>query len=105
MRSFRRGLPSFAVAVALAALPACKNNGQRAQTTSGPGAHPATATVAIPTGDRNLTFRVELALTPAEQERGLMYRQALATDAGMLFVFDRTSMHTFWMKNTLIPLD
>lgn len=48
---------------------------------------------------------VELARTDAERARGLMYRTALAPDAGMLFLFDETSEHAFWMKNTLIPLD
>jgi len=50
-------------------------------------------------------FTVELALTPAEQERGLMFRKSMAPDAGMLFVFDRVEPQVFWMKNTLIPLD
>ena len=49
--------------------------------------------------------RVELARTPAERARGLMERRELALDAGMLFLFDETSDHAFWMKNTLIPLD
>jgi uncharacterized membrane protein (UPF0127 family) len=34
-----------------------------------------------------------------------MYRAHLAPDTGMLFLFDRESVQTFWMKNTLIPLD
>jgi uncharacterized membrane protein (UPF0127 family) len=49
--------------------------------------------------------RVELARTPVERARGLMERRELAPDAGMLFLFDETSDHAFWMKNTLIPLD
>ena len=48
---------------------------------------------------------LELATTPEAQERGLMYRTALADDHGMLFVFADDSDHQFWMKNTLIPLD
>ncbi|HEX9399491.1 MAG TPA: DUF192 domain-containing protein [Anaeromyxobacter sp.] len=48
---------------------------------------------------------VELARTVAERARGLMDRSALASDAGMLFLFDETAEHPFWMKNTLIPLD
>ena len=48
---------------------------------------------------------VELARTDAEKARGLMHRTALAPDAGMLFLFDESSDHAFWMKNTLIPLD
>ena len=50
-------------------------------------------------------FAVELALTPEEQEQGLMYRRELAADAGMLFDFGRVRPAEFWMKNTLIPLD
>src|SRR5262249_6242502 len=49
--------------------------------------------------------RLELALTPEAQERGLMYRSALAEDHGMLFVFTEDRDHSFWMKNTLIPPD
>ncbi len=48
---------------------------------------------------------LEVARTPAEQQRGLMYRNALADGHGMLFVFDTDVDHQFWMKNTLIPLD
>jgi uncharacterized membrane protein (UPF0127 family) len=48
---------------------------------------------------------LEVARTPAEQERGLMYRNALADGHGMLFIFDSDVDHQFWMKNTLIPLD
>ncbi len=50
-------------------------------------------------------FRVELALTPAEQARGLMQRESMARLAGMLFVYPRESNVAFWMRNTLIPLD
>src|SRR5262245_2335056 len=101
MRGFRLARLSIAI-LALALLPTCKSNGQRSQTTAAPA---SSATVAIYTGDRKLRFNVELALTPEQQNRGLMFRKTLNTDAGMLFVFDRTSMHSFWMKNTLIPLD
>jgi uncharacterized membrane protein (UPF0127 family) len=48
---------------------------------------------------------VELARTDAERAKGLMHRRELAPDAGMLFLFDETAEHAFWMKNTLIPLD
>lgn len=50
-------------------------------------------------------FRVELAVTPAEQARGLMYRTELPADGGMLFPFDPPRIVAFWMKNTYIPLD
>jgi uncharacterized membrane protein (UPF0127 family) len=100
MRAIRLLLLSVAAFGALAPLPACKNNGQPAQTTP-----VASATVTVDTPERKLPFHVELALTADEQNRGLMFRKTLAPDAGMLFVFDRQSVHNFWMKNTLIPLD
>jgi uncharacterized protein len=50
-------------------------------------------------------FKVELAVTPAARSRGLMHRPELAADAGMLFIFPRREQLSFWMKNTLIPLD
>ena len=49
--------------------------------------------------------RAEIADTPSERARGLMYRESLAEGTGMLFVYQRRDVHTFWMKNTLIPLD
>jgi len=48
---------------------------------------------------------VEVARTDATRRRGLMQRRSLPDDAGMLFVFDETADHGFWMVNTLIPLD
>ena len=51
------------------------------------------------------TFTVELALEPDQHRQGLMNRPALAADAGMLFIFPYEIRPTFWMKDTLIPLD
>lgn len=48
---------------------------------------------------------VELARTARERTQGLMYRKQLGANDGMLFLFDRTEIQKFWMKNTLIPLD
>lgn len=50
-------------------------------------------------------FDVELAITPEEQARGLMFRESLPRGAGMLFLYDRPSRVSFWMRNTLISLD
>lgn len=47
---------------------------------------------------------VELALTPEQQERGLMFRKSLNKDEGMLFVFPVEETLSFWMKNTIIDL-
>ena len=50
-------------------------------------------------------YQSELAITPAQQARGLMYRTELAPDRAMLFPFRPARRTAFWMKNTLIPLD
>jgi uncharacterized membrane protein (UPF0127 family) len=52
-----------------------------------------------------VTVKVEVADTPDTRARGLMYRQDLAADAGMLFIFPTQSEQKFWMKNTPLPLD
>ena len=49
--------------------------------------------------------RLEIARTTSAHRRGLMNRKELPADGGMLFVFDREERRSFWMKNTLIPLD
>ncbi|MDR3193043.1 MAG: DUF192 domain-containing protein [Treponema sp.] len=49
-------------------------------------------------------LNVELALSEEEQSQGLMYRESLSDGRGMLFVFDRDKLASFWMKNTVIPL-
>lgn len=54
---------------------------------------------------RSAAVAVELARTEAERERGLMFRQKLGADEGMLFLFPESADHAFWMKNTPIPLD
>jgi uncharacterized membrane protein (UPF0127 family) len=50
-------------------------------------------------------FEVELALTPKQQERGLMFRKSLPQGQGMLFDFREERPLTFWMKNTYVSLD
>jgi len=55
-------------------------------------------------GDRRV-FIVELAVTPEQQEKGLMYRRSLAQSAGMLFVFPKPRIVDFWMRDTVLPLD
>jgi uncharacterized membrane protein (UPF0127 family) len=48
---------------------------------------------------------LELALTDEEKQLGLMFRDTLPSDHGMLFIFDADGPLEFWMKNTFIPLD
>jgi len=47
---------------------------------------------------------VEVVRTPEERAQGLMGRKHLGEDEGMLFIFEKEDYHSFWMKNTLIPL-
>ena len=66
----------------------------------------ATTPAATPTANiAGHRFSLELATTPAAQEHGLMDRTSMPADHGMLFVFADSQPRTFWMKNTLIPLD
>ncbi|MDA1155485.1 MAG: DUF192 domain-containing protein [Proteobacteria bacterium] len=51
------------------------------------------------------TFTVAIVDTPATRAQGLMYVETMPRMAGMLFVYDRPQAVSFWMKNTLIPLD
>lgn len=46
----------------------------------------------------------QVALTPQQQQTGLMYRKEMPQAEGMLFVFEQPSTQCFWMKNTLLPL-
>jgi hypothetical protein len=66
-----------------------------------------TPQVAIVSADnsKRAAVKVEIADTPDARQLGLMYRNHLDEDAGMLFVFASPSDTHFWMKNTVIPLD
>ena len=61
--------------------------------------------VEIESGDTRHRFAIEIADDGAERARGLMFRDVLAPDAGMLFIYPREQIASFWMKNTFIPLD
>ena len=63
------------------------------------------ATVAITTPSGELTVNVEVVSTDAKIERGLMYREHLPPNDGMLFLLPVEKDWAFWMHNTLIPLD
>jgi len=56
-------------------------------------------------GDVQVRFRVEVAKTARERARGLMDRETMARSRGMLFVYEAPHRASFWMKNTIIPLD
>ncbi|MFN4310959.1 MAG: DUF192 domain-containing protein [Ferrovibrio sp.] len=79
------------------------------------GAHPGLAQpqptlpqselVIVTSGKGPQRFTVELADTDQSRARGMMFRTSMAPDAGMLFDFKQEQMASFWMRNTLIPLD
>jgi uncharacterized membrane protein (UPF0127 family) len=81
---------------------ACKTDRGKSNPTPARAGAP---TVTIDTGARKVEFRVELAVKPEVHARGLMWREHLDADAGMLFVFEAPGPQVFWMRNTLIPLD
>ncbi|HXG77339.1 MAG TPA: DUF192 domain-containing protein [Gaiellaceae bacterium] len=87
MRRFRPPLAGLAAAAVLAA------------TLAAPGGALERATLRLD----GVPFRPELALTPDERARGLMFRRRAPGD-GMLFVFPSATTGSFWMKNTLVPL-
>ncbi len=62
-------------------------------------------TLSILTQQKKINYFVEIADTPRLQRKGLMYRQSMPKDHGMLFIFDEKKPISMWMKNTYIPLD
>ena len=64
-----------------------------------------TANLTIKAQSSEYRFAVEIADDAAEREQGLMYRENLAPNAGMLFLYPTEQDVAFWMRNTLIPLD
>jgi len=73
------------------------------------GKHPISGLDVVPLtisqNGKSHAFRVEMARTMEQQEKGLMFRTAMAPDEGMLFPSDTAEQRSFWMKNTVIPLD
>lgn len=66
------------------------------------GAQPPLPTVTLTLGEKRV--QAEVADEDSERSAGLMFREALGTDSGMLFVMPSTSRASFWMKNTPLPL-
>jgi len=89
----------------VASLAACQPSASNAVelSQSPAGLEQVSLTVTSSTGKHR--FTVEVAKTSEEQAMGLMYRNKLAPDRGMIFPFDPPRDASFWMRNTLIPLD
>lgn len=88
-------------AIGVLAAVGCSGEGTE-QESAGPDAS-ATA-IFSPGQPEEVNLRLEVARTSAERAKGLMDRSSLASDQGMLFVFERPAQGAFWMKNTYIPL-
>ncbi len=103
----RRALALVALTLACGTLATAPAQAWQAKPKPAAAATPAGKldTVEILTSQGRVKFTVELAITKAEQERGLMFRKSLAPDRGMLFPYNPPRPAAFWMKNTLIPLD
>lgn len=92
-------------ALCLALLAACGGN-DRTTADPAPSTSPTfrKGTVIIETDDGAVMVEAEVADTEEQQQLGLMHRESLPADAGMVFVFFDDRQGFFWMKNTLIPL-
>lgn len=89
------------LAAAAFLLAACGRPGGGAPPLQAPGA-PSGPRVVLPSGT---TIAVELAITDPEKAQGLMFRESMARDAGMVFLFEEPAIRPFWMKNCHFPLD
>ena len=99
-----RRIAVMAALLALApALPGCAPATARSVVAQSPAMQRVPLSIATARGTRH--FTVEVARSDAEQARGLMFRTSLASNVGMLFPMAPPRAATFWMKNTLIPLD
>ena len=114
----RKTLTNLSVLVAacglLAGVGACSPVAASAQAGASTAAveqriHPVSGLAVIPltvdTAKGSHVFQVEVAATPREQERGLMFRNAMGADEGMIFPMNPPRPAAFWMKNTVIGLD
>ena len=96
-------------AVGCSPLAASSSTAQATAAASALSVHPVSGLTVIPltvtTAGGVHVFKVEVAATFGEQERGLMFRTTMGADEGMIFPMDPPRPTAFWMKNTVIPLD
>jgi uncharacterized membrane protein (UPF0127 family) len=97
MTFLRRLFPVSALAV-FVLLAACGNDAKKEE-----AAKSIDDRFAIKVGDR--VVQLQLALLPAEQQRGRMFRRTMGAEEGMIFVFRHPQTMSFWMRNTELPLD
>ena len=107
----RKLLPGLAILVLMAACSpqAAETAAPTASAQTAATTHPTSGLKVIPltvTGNgKRHDFHVEVAASPEEQAKGLMFRTELGADEGMIFPRNPPSQASFWMKNTVIPLD
>jgi hypothetical protein len=104
MRALFRILTIFPILAVLASLANLAMLGVEPAAVAASAAGPAVA-IDAPDGAARATVRVEIADSQGKREFGLMYREHLDEDAGMIFIFANPSHLSFWMKHTEIPLD
>ena len=98
---------SLALAM-LALISACSPmaaDAKRQVEAAAPARHPVSGLEVIPLRVGKHAFRVEVARSAAEQNKGLMFRTQMGADEGMLFIRNPPDVPSFWMHNTVIPLD
>lgn len=104
----RRKLTLAFAAIALG-LAACSAGTGEARSSQAASVHPVSGLKVVPltvsSGGKRHSFRVEVAASPQEQARGLMFRTAMGADEGMIFPMSPPRGASFWMRNTVIPLD
>ena len=100
----------LALALLLGVVSCSPGSSDAATSAQAASVHPESGLRVIPltvtsSGGRRHVFRVEVAASEAEQEKGLMFRRAMGPDEGMIFPMNPPRMASFWMRNTVIPLD
>jgi hypothetical protein len=93
----RRFLPVLLSAL-LVVLTACGNDAKKAEA-------PKSVDDRFPIKVGDQVVQMQVAALPAEMQKGLMFVKAMGESEGMVFVFDQPQPMSFWMRNTLIPLD
>lgn len=102
-------LALVALAAACSPQPAAEASPAKTTADNAPQRHPTSGLAVIPlsvtTAKGTYRFRAEVAATAAEQQKGMMFRTAMAPDEAMIFPNPVPQLRSFWMKNTVIPLD
>ena len=106
MRAIQRAILSLAaLCVLVPGAPALAKAAAKPGPAARAAVHPISGLPVITLRVRGHAFRVELARTDAEQQKGLMFRTAMGANEGMLFPEKTPRQVAFWMRNTILPLD